>query len=80
MAEHNNILPDDALLRRSELAPALTRLGYKIAHSTLSTMAVRGGGPPFRYFGKFPVYRWGDAVAWANGRLGKLISSTSEAA
>lgn len=69
----------DNLLRRSELAKALTEAGFPVSASTLSTKASRGGGPPFQSFGRIPLYRWGDALAWANSRLSAPRCSTSEA-
>jgi len=70
-------LPPETLLRRSELATALTEAGFPIVTTTLATKAVRGGGPPFRYFGRIPLYPWGEALNWARGRLTGLISNTS---
>ncbi len=74
-------IPDDpnALLRRKPTAEALTAKGYPITDKTLATKASRGGGPPFRSFGRVPLYRWGDAIAWAEARLSQLRCSTSEA-
>src|SRR5689334_126415 len=74
-------IPDspDALLRRDATAAALTAAGYKTAPGTLATKATRGGGPPYRLFGRIPLYRWGDAVAWAESRLSKPVRNTSEA-
>ena len=74
-------LPTDlnTLLTRAALADALTRAGYPTAPATLATRATRGGGPPFRRFGRVPLYRWGDALEWAQSRLGPLVHSTSEA-
>jgi hypothetical protein len=69
----------NALLRRTPLAEALTELGYPVAPATLATMATRGGGPPFQLFGRIPLYRWGDALAWAQSRLSAPRGSTSEA-
>ena len=69
---------DDALLTRTATASALTALGFPIAGPTLATKAVRGGGPPFQRFGRRPLYRWGDSVACAKGRLGARVNSTSE--
>lgn len=69
----------DTLLRRGPLAAALTKKGYQTAHSTLASMATRGGGPPYRLFGRIPLYRWGDALEWAESRLGPSQHSTSEA-
>ena len=41
-------------------------------------MATRGGGPIYQLFGRKPLYRWGDALEWAQSRLSKPIRSTSE--
>jgi len=69
----------DALLRRKANADALKEAGFTISEATLATMAVRGGGPPYRLFGRFPLYRWGDSLAWAQGRLSPPRRSSSEA-
>jgi hypothetical protein len=45
MAENRDLSPE-TLVRRAELAAALTEAGFPIATATLATMAVRGGGPP----------------------------------
>lgn len=68
----------DALLRRVETAAALTGAGFPIAAKTLATMATRGGGPTYRTFGRTVLYRWGDALAWAENRLSAPRGSTSE--
>jgi hypothetical protein len=63
-------LPDrDDLLTRDETAVALTTAGYPIRSATLGTKATRGGGPPCHRFGTRSVYRWGDAIDWAEGRM-----------
>ena len=74
--------PDDpnTLLTRDVTATALTARGYPVKAKTLATKASRGGGPPYRLFGVRPLYRWGDALAWAQDRLSTPIKSTSEAA
>jgi hypothetical protein len=69
----------DALLRRKRLAEALTACGYQITEKTLATMATRGGGPPYHLWGRFPVYRWASALAWAESRLSAARRTTSEA-
>ena len=66
------------LLRRRALAEALTRAGYTISEPTLATMASRGGGPKFRRFGRFPLYEWNDALAWAESRMSPKVCSTAE--
>lgn len=68
----------DALLTRARLAEKLTERGFPVKAKTLSTMASRGGGPPYELFGRRPLYRWNSAVAWATGRLSKPVRSTSE--
>jgi len=65
-------------LRRRELAQALTKEGFPVAESTLATIATRGGGPPFRKFGRYPLYPLQDALSWARARLGPIVRSTSE--
>jgi hypothetical protein len=73
-------IPDDpgTLLRRKTTAAALTEAGYPTAPSTLASMATRGGGPPYRLYGRVPLYTWGEALAWARARLSQPIRSTSE--
>jgi len=76
-----NLVPTDleALLRRRDTAAALTASGFPMAEATLATRATRGGGPPYRVFGKVPLYRWGDALEWADNRLSPPRRSSSEA-
>ena len=69
---------EDTLLTRDMAAAALTKAGYPIKSKTLATKATRGGGPPYRLFGVRPLYRWGDALAWAQGRLSVPRRSTSQ--
>ena len=73
-------LPDglDTLLTRVRVASALSEAGYPVSPATLSTMATRGGGPPFAKWGPRAVYRWGDALDWARRRMSAPRSSTSE--
>jgi hypothetical protein len=72
--------PDDPeiLLTRIQVADALTPAGYPTKARTLSTKATRGGGPPYRLYSSRALYRWGDALDWAKGRLSPVIHSTSE--
>ena len=69
----------ETLLRRKQTAEALTAAGYPVAEKTLATKAVRGGGPTYRLFGRTVLYRWGDALAWAEARLSEPRRSTAEA-
>jgi hypothetical protein len=75
------MIPDDpnTMLRRVPLSAALTAAGYPVSAATLATKATRGGGPPFRSFGRVPLYRWGDAQAWAEDKMSAPRCSTSEA-
>jgi len=66
------------LLRRTAAAEALRQAGYPIARATLATLASRGGGPPFRRFGRVPLYEWPELLRWAESRLSNPIRSTSE--
>jgi len=73
-------IPDslDALLRREATAEALTAAGFPTKAKTLATKASRGGGPQFSKWGPWPLYRWGDALAWAHSRLREPRCTTSE--
>lgn len=77
MADHFPSNPD-SLLTRDQTAEALTAYGFPTSAKTLATKATRGGGPPYRLFGRKPLYRWGDAMTWAEGRLSAPRRSTSE--
>ena len=68
----------ETLLGRREAAAALTAAGYPISAATLATKATRGGGPVYQTFGPRVLYRWCDALAWAQSRLSAPRSSTSE--
>ena len=65
-------------LRRNETAEALTEAGFPISPATLATKGSRGGGPRFRKFGRYPLYRWGDSLEWARSKLGPVVTSTAE--
>jgi hypothetical protein len=75
-----SIPPDDpeTLLTRQAVAEALTAAGYPTSPKTLATKASRGGGPAFRKWSNRPLYTWGSALAWAQSRLGPVVTSTSE--
>jgi hypothetical protein len=68
----------DSALRTNALAEALTKKGFPTAPATLATKRSRGGGPPYRRWGRIPIYTWGDALRWAQTRLGEPRCSTSE--
>jgi len=72
------MLDDDALLSPQQLTEELAELGLNVAVPTLASLRTRGGGPPFRKFGKAVRYTWGSSLAWARSRLSPAVSSTSE--
>jgi alkylation response protein AidB-like acyl-CoA dehydrogenase len=72
-------LADDTLLTRVDAAAALTEAGFPVSPATLATKATRGGGPPYRLFGRKPLYEWGPTLGWAKERLSAPVSNTSEA-
>lgn len=69
--------PDDDLTRQ-QTAADLTKAGFPTSAATLATYAWRGTGPVFRKYGRRTLYRWGDSLAWAQGRLSKPVRATSE--
>jgi hypothetical protein len=68
----------NSVLQTNALAKALTESGYPTSPATLATKRSRGGGPPYRRWGRIPVYTWGDALKRAQSRLGEPRRSTSE--
>jgi hypothetical protein len=75
----NMIIDPEARLTRTAVAAALTAKGFPVRAATLATKATRGGGPPYQLFGARPLYRWADALEWAQSRLSPPRRSTSEA-
>jgi hypothetical protein len=67
----------DTLLTREQTSAALTEIGFPVKSKTLATKATRGGGPPYSLFGSRVLYRWADALSWAQSRLSKPRGSTS---
>jgi hypothetical protein len=64
--------------RRKEAAQFLTDMGLPTAAATLAKYAVVGGGPTFQVWGRLPVYPESSLIAWAEQRLGKPASTTTE--
>jgi hypothetical protein len=62
-------IDQDALLTRVNTAAALTALGYVTSAATLATKATRGGGPPYQMWMGRALYRWRDALAWAQSQM-----------
>jgi alkylation response protein AidB-like acyl-CoA dehydrogenase len=68
----------DVFLGRAQAAAALTEAGFPVSAATLSTKATRGGGPAYRLFGQKSLYRWGDALAWAQSRCTRPHTAKAE--
>ena len=64
--------------RRRAAAQFLSEHGYPTAHATLAKLASIGGGPPFRSWGRIPLYDAQELLAWAEGRLAAARRTTSE--
>ena len=59
----------EALLTRKEVASALSEAGYRISASTIATRVANGQpNPPFKVFGRRALYRWSEALAWAQSQ------------
>jgi len=67
------------MLTRDAVAAALKAAGFPITAATLATKATRGGGPPYRLFGRRPLCEWGPTLEWARGRLSPPVPNTSAA-
>ena len=68
---------DSKYLRRDEAAAYIRKKGLRMARATLAKFAVVGGGPPFRRYGRWPVYSPADLDAWIEARLTRKVASTS---
>jgi hypothetical protein len=69
------------MLRRTEAAQYITEnYGIPCSPKTLAKVAcVSSDGPPFRLAGRIPLYPTSGLDEWAQGKIGPLIHSTSEA-
>ena len=66
-------------LRRKEVPAYLSEHhGIPIALATLNKMATQGGGPAMQYAGRIQLYATADLDAWAEARLSRRVTSTSE--
>lgn len=63
---------------RKQAAAFLTERGYRTASATLAKLACIGGGPAFQSFGRKPLYREADLLAWAEARTTGPRRSTSD--
>jgi hypothetical protein len=65
-------------LTRSEAAAFLTERGYRVAYATLNKYATVGGGPVFESFGRRPLYKPADLLAWVASKTTPPRRHTSE--
>jgi hypothetical protein len=65
-------------LDRKQAAQFLTERGYTTAPATLAKLACIGGGPVFQSFGRKPLYREADLLAWAQAKTTGPRRSTSD--
>jgi hypothetical protein len=75
--DYASLTPESMLVRKA-CAEALTAHGFPIREATLSTMATRGGGPPFGLFNRRVIYNWGAALEWARGKVSPAAPTASE--
>jgi hypothetical protein len=67
-------------LRRAEAARRIREThNQPCSPGSLANLASEGGGPPFRYVGRYPFYPIWGLDAWAMSRRGPLVTSTAEA-
>ena len=67
-------------LNRKEAADYLTARGYRTAAATLAKMATLGGGPVYESFGRTPLYKPTDLLAWIASKNSGPKKSSSEPA
>lgn len=65
-------------LTRTEAAAFLTERGYRVAYATLNKYATVGGGPVFESFGRRPLYKAADLLAWVASKTTAPRRHTSE--
>ena len=66
-------------VNRREASEFLTRLGLRVAPTTLAKYSCVGGGPTMRHFGRRVVYDVDALLDWANAKLTAPCRSTSDA-
>jgi hypothetical protein len=67
-------------LRRKAAAEFLTdNSPIPCSERKLAKLASEGGGPLYRYSGRFPLYDPVDLLAWGHAKIGPQVSSAKEA-
>ena len=72
------MIENERRLDRKQAAQFLTDRGYRTAPATLAKLACVGGGPTFQSFGRKPLYRETDLLAWAEAKTTGPRRSTSD--
>ena len=67
-------------LTRAEAAAFLNERGFRVAYATLNKYATVGGGPVFESFGRRPLYKPADLLAWVASKTTRPRRHTSEQA
>lgn len=67
-------------LTRAEAAAFLTDRGFRVAYATLNKYATVGGGPVFESFGRRPLYKPAELLAWVASKTTAPRRNTSERA
>jgi hypothetical protein len=65
-------------LTRAEAAAYLSERGYRVAYATLNKYATVGGGPAFETFGRRPLYRPDELLAWVASKTTGPRRNTSD--
>jgi len=68
-----------AFLSRAEAAEYVQSHGLPLARGTLQKYATTGGGPRYHKFGQRCVYRREDLDVWMETKLGRPVTSSSNA-
>jgi hypothetical protein len=80
MASPDDVVRPRHFLRRKAVPRYLKeKHDLSLSENTLAKWACTSSdGPPFRLFGRVPLYPEDELDAWAESRLGPLVRSTSE--
>lgn len=65
-------------LTRAEAATFLSERGFRVAYATLNKYATVGGGPAFQSFGRRPLYKPSDLLAWVDSKTTATRRHTSD--
>jgi hypothetical protein len=81
MANADDVVRTERLFRRKAVTRHLKeKYDISLSEKTLAKWACTSSdGPPFRMFGRTPVYPEAELDAWVERRLGPVVRSTSEA-